>query len=633
MHITSFFKNKLVMCWVVLLVFVFGFLLIPRLFNKESEADISDKNAAQYGLQAKVQDGVILDCWGWSYETIRNNLVDIAAAGYSAVQTSPVQKPTDYDAGETGMGDQWWKLYQPVSLSIADTSWLGTKTTLKELCSVADNYGIKVIVTIEANNMGSGDDSTSLNEDVENYESQIYNDYGQYFHTYISYDNTSVQGIVQGNTGSPDLNTANSYVQNRVGKLLCDCIDLGVDGFRFEDAKCIETSGDSYYSSSFFETVIGRARNYAKSKGKRVYFYGVILGDPGPERSYSNYVANMHVTDTRTGQAIMSAITDKKASDAASTHIYSDLDTDEIVLWAESYESYMGLNNTDGIKSTKSISEADVNKAWALVGNVKGATAIYYARPSDTIGSTGSSAWMSDEVIAINKFHNAFINAEEHTSSDGDIVIKEKKISSGDDNDGIILVNVNGMEADVEVKADNVEKGDYVDEITGNLFKLEQGKLTGTIGDTGIAVLYCKSEKEMTTYDGSKADSDNGDSTKESKSGQDVYETKESSVKEIEVAAGEQIIYFNTEKCDWFKEKNTIPVLKAEDGEYIEMVQIDDYLYYVSIKDTVKSVVIARLSAEGNIEKPYSTSIPSGKNIYSAVKDWSGGGTWSSTNN
>ena len=99
------------------------------------------------------------------------------------------------------------------------------------------------------------------------------------------------------------------------------------------------------------------------------------------------------------------------------------------------------------------------------------------------------------------------------------------------------------------------------------------------------------------------------------------------------MAAGEQIIYFNTEKCDWFKEKNTIPVLKAEDGEYIEMVQIDDYLYYVSIKDTVKSVVIARLSAEGNIEKPYSTSIPSGKNIYSAVKDWSGGGTWSSTNN
>ncbi len=77
----------------------------------------------------------------WSYNTIKENLPAIAAAGYTTVQTSPVQQPKDYSTSGDVTG-QWWKLYQPISFHIAEKSWLGTKDDLKSLCDEADKYGI-----------------------------------------------------------------------------------------------------------------------------------------------------------------------------------------------------------------------------------------------------------------------------------------------------------------------------------------------------------------------------------------------------------------------------------------------------------------------------------------------------------
>ena len=45
--------------------------------------------------QNSVQGGAILHCFNWSYDNIRAALPDIAAAGYTAVQTSPVQPPKE----------------------------------------------------------------------------------------------------------------------------------------------------------------------------------------------------------------------------------------------------------------------------------------------------------------------------------------------------------------------------------------------------------------------------------------------------------------------------------------------------------------------------------------------------------
>ena len=50
-----------------------------------------------YNLAQNIQDGVILHAWNWSYDTIKDNLLNIAEAGFSTVQTSPVQQPKGYN--------------------------------------------------------------------------------------------------------------------------------------------------------------------------------------------------------------------------------------------------------------------------------------------------------------------------------------------------------------------------------------------------------------------------------------------------------------------------------------------------------------------------------------------------------
>lgn len=49
------------------------------------------------GPQSKIQGSAILHCFDWSYNSIKNNLSAIKAAGYTAVQTSPVQPAKDYN--------------------------------------------------------------------------------------------------------------------------------------------------------------------------------------------------------------------------------------------------------------------------------------------------------------------------------------------------------------------------------------------------------------------------------------------------------------------------------------------------------------------------------------------------------
>lgn len=70
--------------------------------------------------QKKIQGAAILHCFDWSYTSIKNNLKAIKDAGYTAVQTSPVQPPKDYGANWRDQQGQWWKLYQPIGIRIAD---------------------------------------------------------------------------------------------------------------------------------------------------------------------------------------------------------------------------------------------------------------------------------------------------------------------------------------------------------------------------------------------------------------------------------------------------------------------------------------------------------------------------------
>jgi alpha-amylase len=443
--------------------------------------------------KSNIQGGTILHAFCWTYDTIKENMADIAAAGYTAVQTSPVQQAKDYDESYTVLYKEWWKLYQPLSYTIADKGWLGTKQDLIEMCAEAKKYNVEVICDIVANHLAADNtDSSKLNKAIATYEPEIYNNPDTMLHNYINCDESSVTNIVQGNVGMPDVNTGNDYIQNRVISLLKELIDCGVTGFRFDAAKHIETTDDGNNASDFWPTITRAARNYGKLKNKHIYMYGEILSPMMAGREYSSYTKYINVIDNRTGDLVLNAVYNQNAGIAADCRFNSGEKAKNLVLWAESHDTYMGESQSSGgIKSSKVTDEATVNKAWAIVASRTNATSLFLARPSDTMGEVGSYSWKSPEVAAVNYFHNEFKDSKEYLSSSENYVINERYYDKSS-RKGAIIVNTSAssLTEATNITVNKLEDGTYIDSITQNKFTVKNGKLSGVIGSTGIAVLY-----------------------------------------------------------------------------------------------------------------------------------------------
>lgn len=441
--------------------------------------------AADASLQKNVQDGVILHAFNWSYNSIKNKLPAIAAAGYSTVQTSPVQQPKDF-VTSMDVANQWWKLYQPVSMSIAKDTWLGTKEELTELCKEADKYGIKIICDIVSNHMGNEveSDPNSLSSQVETYQPEIYNNKSDYFrNNNLSADDSSVQKTVQGHVSAcPDLRTETKNVQNAVVSLLKECIDCGVDGFRFDAAKHIETPDDGAYASDYWPTITSEAGKYYKDKtGNDLYIYGEILNQCGSGRSFGSYTKYINITDSGTGDAALANVVNGNASTAASAKYKSGQDASKLVLWAESHDTFEGSSG-----NTAKVSDEDIVKTWAIVASREDATALYFSRPGNALmGQAGTDAtYKSTAVSEINKFHNLFVGKSEKLGSADGVAY----VARG--TEGIVLSNCNGNEKDVTISSTGLADGTYTDTVTGNKFTVSGGVLTGSIGSTGVAVVY-----------------------------------------------------------------------------------------------------------------------------------------------
>ena len=452
-------------------------------------------------LMDTVQEGTILHAWNWSMNTIKSKMAEIAAAGYTAVQTSPLQVQKDYVANNS-VKDAWWKVYQPLSLSIAtdaSKNQLGTKDQLKEVCAEADKYGVKVIVDVVSNHLAGANSSGSytLHPDVKNYEPEIYgsggtNATGAAVHagSSSSASDNSAYSVTNGNIGGyPDLDTGSTIVQERVSSLLKEYIDCGVDGFRFDAAKHIETPSDPEdVRSDYWTKVLGDATDYAISKGEDApYYYGEILNTVGTGRSYSYYSPLMSVTDNQTGNNVRSGFFLNTAYSTVSSEYKTGLPANKVVLWSESHDTYANDSH-----ETTNISQNIINKGYAIVASRKDAASLFLARPTDMsstiMGESNTDYWKSKEVTAVNKFHNYFGNANEYLGSSGDFAMNVRYDSS---KCGMVLVNAKEGTAvtDVSVPTEEMKDGSYKDLVSGNTFTVSGGKVSGTMDESQIAVL------------------------------------------------------------------------------------------------------------------------------------------------
>lgn len=456
-----------------------------------AEVDSSAQTAsADSTLRDKVGDGVMLHAFNWSYNTIKENLPAIAAAGYTTVQTSPVQQPKDYSTSGDVTG-QWWKLYQPISFHIAEQSWLGTKDDLKSLCDEADKYGIKIICDIVSNHIANADETRpdSVSNQVKKYEPEFYKKRRTYTRTYKGDANdSSVQAVVQGHVSKcPDLVTNDTAVQTYIINLLKECIDCGVDGFRFDAAKHIETEDDGEYASDYWKNITTSASSYYTQKtGDDLYIYGEILNNCGADRSYSSYTKYINVTDNRTGDAVLYNVSKGKASTATNATYKSGVAASNAVLWAESHDTYEGNSGSSGFSNTADVSDENVVKAWAIVASRKDSTALFFARPGTALmgGVSTDTTYKSTAVSEINKFHNLFVGQSEKLGSSGDIAYVARGTS------GIVLSNCKGTNASVSISGTGLADGKYTDTVSGAEFTVANGVLTGSIGKTGVAVVY-----------------------------------------------------------------------------------------------------------------------------------------------
>ena len=447
-------------------------------------------SAANNNLQRNVQDGVILHAFNWSYKTIKENLPAIAAAGYSTVQTSPVQQPKDYSTSRDVTG-QWWKLYQPVSLSVAKNAWFGTKDELKDLCTEAEKYGVKIICDIVSNHMGNESEDTPnvVSSQVKTYDPEIYDNASAFFRNNdIVASDSSVKNVVQGHvTSCPDLNTNSKVVQDKVISLLKECIDCGVDGFRFDAAKHIETPDDGDYASDYWKNITESAGSYYKAKtGDNLYIYGEILNNCGSGRSYSSYTKYINVTDNKTGDSVLANVVKGKASNAASSSYKSGVAASDVVLWAESHDTYEGESGAGGISNTAKVSDENITKAWAIIAARKDATSLYFARPGASLmgEAAGDITYKSTAVSEINKFHNLFVGQSEKLGAVDNVAYVARGTS------GVVLANCDGNEKSVSISGTGLANGTYTDTVSGAKFTVANGVLTGNIGSTGVAVVY-----------------------------------------------------------------------------------------------------------------------------------------------
>ena len=474
-------KSIICGCLVLILIFTaFG-------CKQNSSADFPDNY--QDALPENAADGLTLHAFNWTYHEIMINLENIRNAGFKNVLTMPVQQPK-------GGGASWWAFYQPLSFSIADNSSLGTKEELEALCREADKYDICILADIVVNHMANIDDN-AMEQDgtptvlpaVADYEPIIYKNRnedtdgtGVTFHHNRNAAGSGAETQYYAYGNLPDLNTANSYVQMRVLDLLEECIDAGIDGFRFDAAKHIETAQDPDYPSDFWENTLVFAEEYYKIKtGKDLYSYGEILNSPSGRSldAYTKYF--MRVTDDGFAAQFKSAFANKDPNKILNAELKGG-DAEKLIAWVESHDEYVSSNTH--------YSDVRVAKLWSVIAAKKGLGGLYLARPDEelTVGQIGSYAYESELVAVSNRFHNRFFNAESFESVDGTYYINEK---IAEDDQGVLILNVGESDAEktVKVKVPHLEDGNYYDSLTGKKVVVSNHIARVQFDPSGIAVI------------------------------------------------------------------------------------------------------------------------------------------------
>lgn len=420
------------------------------------------QNASDYGLPANIQDGNILHLFCWSAPQIEAMLPEIAEAGFTAIQLSPVQ-------GNAAAGAEWFYAYLPYDFAFRSCGTASSITNIKSLCDEAHKYGIKVIVDVVANHING---KTSNRNSWWNTNNRLRATTAK-----VNYGNRT--SIHQHRLGDyPDVNSESEEVQERAVAFVQKLAEQGVDGIRWDAAKHIGLPSEN---CGFWTAVTSAVPG--------MYHYGEILDTPGGSKANAlmqEYTTYMSVTDNKYCTTVLNAVKSGSVPSASAEWAKSVISEDKVLYWGESHDTFA---NEGG--ATKFVDQAQIDRAWAIIACRAKATSLYFSRPPQTaysaikMSTKGSTHFTSPEIAAVNKFRNAMVGKPDYyTGANGVASITRK------DGGAVIVVGKGGSQSvSVANGGGYCPAGTYTDLVSGRQFTVTSSTITGTTGPTGIAVL------------------------------------------------------------------------------------------------------------------------------------------------
>lgn len=440
-------------------------------------------SSSSISMSTSSGDGVVLDMWQWSFAAIQNVLPQVAAAGYSAIQVSPVTGTKSSTSLANGFA--WYLFYQPCNLGVGNAQ-LGDETAFKNLCAAAKPYGIKIIVDAVLNHVAdNGSDGVfdpAVDSSIANYS---------YFHNKGTVNNIggweNRYAMTQGNLGNgPDWNTQSTTVQALHAAFLNKCVADGAGGFRFDAAKSIETdvnidAGQSW-AGGWWEYMKNNVSGWSG-----LFNYGEVLQDTNDNnKGYQQFVRTTNVNYLN---QVASAIDSANLStgnlmnfthNAANESSYNDSPS-SIVTYIENWDNCAsGLTGVGGVTGTNTYGFS-YNKrllANAIMSSRANAVNVVFARPNETL-------WSDAVMAAVNNFKNAASGQSEYlrnpTGNTAVLIVERGTL-------GATIINAGG--SSYITSATNLPSGSYTDKgPSGAAFTVSNGTLTGTMPGYTAVVL------------------------------------------------------------------------------------------------------------------------------------------------
>ena len=457
----------------------------------------------KYGLPKDMKDGATLHAFEWSFKTIMENIPDIAKAGYTSIQTEPIVKIKDNRKLGTGNWYlNWYYVYQPTDMSIGNYV-VGSEDEFKEMCKLAHQYGLRIIVDSVSNHFTSDFDVIE-----GKWKNKAYYHEDKQISDYNNREDCTQHKL----SGLWDLNTQDDTVTRGMHDLLVQTVADGADGFRYDAAKHIEFSDEVFggKQSHYWDTILQNGAQYQ---------YGEVLEDANVrEADYANLFNSSSprgggITDSSYGHEVRNAVQFKNLGASHFTS-HSKVTEDKSVNWVESHDNF--ANGEANIP--QELSDEWIKYGWAGVTAQKNGMSLFFDRPykdggtygtggkgtygngsgpfteNSKLGDAGSDLWKDPEVVAVNHFRNAMVGEDSNISNCGDDnCLMVERYAGSASQDGMVVANANGSDKNLAGQSTKLANGTYTDEVTGSTLTVSGGKVTsGTVKSKSIAAFSNK---------------------------------------------------------------------------------------------------------------------------------------------